>query len=507
MPSRKAGCIQCRKRHVRCDSVRPACGTCREARDGRRCSYISLDIRPARYIQQRIGRQTLSSTAVRAVISPSPDQACAQAVESGAQRSESEESANVCSPTVVVPNVCDVARPDQAAKRRSALSGSVCGRRVVTEPEEAELFDYYIKEVGYYLDIVSPDHHLSRAAPILALTDPLLYSACLAYASHVQHLLGRLDKAAQQRYNENAIKLLIHRLSKDPSTWSEGSVLTTTVLLRVTEQFSEIAEDGEYHLNGAFSITASAGRTWSLEPVDLETSAFWTYLRMSVRMCFLCEHATKGDPVALVRIPSISPHRDGGAMAEAALTNRMTYLMARICNACWPPSRDVDRTELLSLQADLQSLEDSLPQTFEPCSSVALVNGPYQRIRYISSWHAIFWQFFYAAQVLLATNFALLGPAPSVASQGQYLERKIVAPTRMLLAVAFSGDEIGLRINAAALVGWCSQFLTKREEQDAVTAWLARLSVNAAWPSETVLCRLKRIWAGEQSHWTADPIV
>lgn len=28
------------------------------------------------------------------------------------------------------------------------------------------------------------------------------------------------------------------------------------------------------------------------------------------------------------------------------------------------------------------------------------------------------------------------------------------------VGIAFSSDDIGLRINAAALVGWCGQFLT-----------------------------------------------
>lgn len=376
----------------------------------------------------------------------------------------------------------------------------------MTDPVEAEIFEYYIKNAGYYLDIVSPDHHLSRAAPILALSDALLYSACLAYSSHVLFLLGRLDRATDQHFNDHAIQMLIQKLSEDPSGWSEGSVLTTTVLMRVTEQFSEIADDGGHHLNGAFSITAAAGRTWDLEPFDLETSAFWTFLRMSVRMCFLCEHATKCDPVALVRIPSSSKGSATTSLSEAALTNRMTYLMAKICNACWPSPHRVEEAELFKLRTELYSLADLPPSMFEPWSSVSRPGRLYPIVKHISTWHAIFWQFFYAAEVLLAANFALVSPLPTVASQSQYLEREVVGPTRKLLAVAFSNDEIGLRINAAALVAWCGQYLTKVEEQQAVVDWLSKLAVDAAWPHRTVVGRLRRIWVGEQSHWTADPV-
>lgn len=42
MPPRKPGCMQCRKRYVRCDAARPYCNTCRKAKEGRQCAYLSL---------------------------------------------------------------------------------------------------------------------------------------------------------------------------------------------------------------------------------------------------------------------------------------------------------------------------------------------------------------------------------------------------------------------------------------------------------------------------------
>lgn len=504
MTPRKPGCLQCRKRHVRCDSVKPSCSTCLKAKDGRQCSYVSLDIRPSKYTRH-IGRQTLGSPTTRLLPSCSPRAVRASPLSEGGRDARRHLSPPDVGSEFVVKNHLEDEWPN--VKGPDGKVSKPRGRQAaVVDPLEAELFEYYIKHTGYYLDIVSPDHHLSRAAPILALSDPLLYSACMAYSSHVLYLLGRLDRATEQRFNDYAIQLLIQKLSEDPATWSEGSVLTTTVLMRVTEQFSEIADDGEYHLNGAFSITAAAGRTWELAPVDLETSAFWTYLRMSVRMCFLCEHATKCDPVALVRIRS-SKSTSATLLVEAALTNRMTYLMANICNACWPASRRVDEADLVKLKAELEDVGTSLPPVFQPWSSISQPGSRYPIVKHIDTWHIIFWQFFYAAQVLLAANFALISPSPTVASQGQYLEREIVGPSRKLLAVAFSNDEIGLRINAAALVAWCGQYLTNAEEQQAVVDWLSKLAADAAWPHRTVLGRLRRIWAGEQSHWTADPVL
>ena len=46
---------------------------------------------------------------------------------------------------------------------------------------------------------------MSRTVPVLALSDPVLYSACLAYASRVLHLLGRLDKEIEEKYSNGAL--------------------------------------------------------------------------------------------------------------------------------------------------------------------------------------------------------------------------------------------------------------------------------------------------------------
>ena len=370
----------------------------------------------------------------------------------------------------------------------------------VTDPVEARIFDFYIKEAGPWLDIVSPEGHMSKTVPALALTDRVLYSACLAYASHVLYLLGQVDKAVEETYSNNAINLLIPKLSEDPRSWSEGSILPTTVLLRVSEQFSEIGDDQQYHLNGAFSVSASAGRTWGIDRLDLETIAFWTYLRMTLRVCFLCEQGTKCDTDLI---------REGDFVltdaSEAGLTNRISHLLAKVCNACWAPNGDMDRSVLENLQADLGQWRASLPATFDPWAIFNIPDKAFATVKYLSTWHAIAWQFYYAAEVLLAVHIALFSPPATIIGQNQYLEQKVLVRTRKLCGVTFSTDEIGVQINGAHLVAWCGQFFISKHEQAALLEWLDRLMARTKWPNKTCADRLRRIWSGQQGAWTTDP--
>jgi hypothetical protein len=45
------------------------------------------------------------------------------------------------------------------------------------------------------------------------------------------------------------------------------------VLLQISEQFSEIGDDQQHHLIGAFGVSASIGREWSSHSLGLEGTA------------------------------------------------------------------------------------------------------------------------------------------------------------------------------------------------------------------------------------------
>jgi hypothetical protein len=390
--------------------------------------------------------------------------------------------------------------PNAEAENDIPLIKDHQAREPVSDPIEIALFEYYVRETGWWLDIVSPDCHFSRTVARLAMKDHLLYSACLAYSSHVMHLLGRVSRSTEQHYAGIALSQLIAKLNEDPHTWSETSVLSSTVLMRVSEQFSEIGDDQQYHLNGAFSVSAAGGRTWSIDKHDMATTAFFTYLRMTIRICFLCEQGTTCD-MNLIREHEF----DARNTSEAGMCNRMTHLIAKTCNTCWAPAGGmIEKTELESRARELEDWKRALPATFDAWAMYEDLEQPFRMVKYLSTWQAIAWQFYNAAKVVLAVHFALLSPPRTVLEQSQYLERDILKPTRELCAVAFSRPETGTDINAAALIAWCAQFLLDQGERNAVIEWLQNLMQTSRWPNQTCTQRLQRIWAGQQSSWTAD---
>ncbi|KAL8852641.1 MAG: hypothetical protein Q9221_002521 [Calogaya cf. arnoldii] len=140
----------------------------------------------------------------------------------------------------------------QASRRHNTAD-----RRLVTESKEAEVFNFYIVDAGPWLDIVSSARHFGHSVPRLALKEPVLYYACLAYASHVMTLQGRLTPEDEAEYHNKAFSLLIPLLTSRPVPSEDAALLATSVILRMSEQFAELAEDAQHHLNGAFSLFVS----------------------------------------------------------------------------------------------------------------------------------------------------------------------------------------------------------------------------------------------------------
>ncbi|KAL7940025.1 hypothetical protein V8C42DRAFT_338792 [Trichoderma barbatum] len=52
-PRRRTGCLECRKRHVRCDEVQPTCGNCLRSRVQRVCKYTpTIPLRDRRAVDK-----------------------------------------------------------------------------------------------------------------------------------------------------------------------------------------------------------------------------------------------------------------------------------------------------------------------------------------------------------------------------------------------------------------------------------------------------------------------
>lgn len=230
------------------------------------------------------------------------------------------------------------------------------------------------------LDIVAPDKCFQETVPKLALENPVLYYSCLANAGNVLALRGTVSREKADSYQNKAIARFIPMIDPKSSSASTGVVSATTVLLRMTEQFQEPEEDMQCHMNGAFSVFTTCEPCWSPSRVDLPGVAFWIFVRQSIRICFLLEQGCRYD------LPTIDVSDVLSPAPDEVWANRMTYLLVRLCNACWSTQRDDQsfNQNLLRLQADINAWRQALPNSFKPWYYRHLPSDPFPTIRFMS---------------------------------------------------------------------------------------------------------------------------
>jgi len=134
----------------------------------------------------------------------------------------------------------------------------------------------------YCLAGPSPWSNCAKAS--LERTSPILCVSGLCRAHNV--LNGEARISVEEVYQNKAIGVSIPLLSSRSEPWRDDILLATTIMLRISEQFSELGNDIQHHLNGAFSLYGTSHHRWSLFQTDVRGVAFWVYLRDSIRICF-----------------------------------------------------------------------------------------------------------------------------------------------------------------------------------------------------------------------------
>lgn len=425
--------------------------------------------------------------------------------------------------------------PPEASPKSFTCHRRDSRRRVsVTKETEGNIFNFFIKHAGPWLDIVSPARHFGQTVPRLALSEPVLYCACLAYSAHVMFLTGQIEKSVEEAYQSKAIGLLIPLLSAHSQPWKDEIMLATTVILRMSEQFSEVGDDAQHHLNGAFSLFGTSGHRWSPFQTDVRGVSFWIYVRENIRICFLSERGCKFDK----KLFEDEAFTEG---PDEVWTNRMTYLLARSCSACWGDSGP-DQGEMMHLTLLLKQWFSNVPDSFTPWGSFELDHKPFPAMRFLSTWHGTFLRsvlkdiltkhaldFSHCMAAVLCRQGAPgrlcasrerlkcsdfkpvhAGELNSMRIDDAHVQElrplmpyqtEILEPARRLCGVCLSSGDVGSDINGSHLIAWCGQFFTGREEQRCLIEYLNTFMDRTKWPNKTCSERLERIWSGVQRGW------
>ncbi|KAK3066355.1 hypothetical protein LTR53_017335, partial [Teratosphaeriaceae sp. CCFEE 6253] len=272
---------------------------------------------------------------------------------------------------------------------------------VITNEQDCRVFAFYVESVAHWMDIGSPERYFENYVAQLALKEPLVLHACMSCASHIMYLMGLIEKEAEEDYSARVLSLLIPLLSSEIATSQNEGLLATTVILRMAEQFSDIRADYQHHLNGAASLFMD-GTDWSATESNLATTCFWTSMRETLRIWFLCERPSDFE---VDHLSLAEDDMSTDTSSEEAWTNRMTHLLAQVCKVCWTAERGDEVERVTRLRNRMSTWKTNLPATFRPWSFVERGDRPFPGIRCLSPWHVVAWQFYYTANVMLGIYF------------------------------------------------------------------------------------------------------
>jgi hypothetical protein len=169
---------------------------------------------------------------------------------------------------------------------------------------------------------------------------------------------------------------------------------------------------------------------------------------MTIRISFLHEQGMKCD------LTMISDNFDLATAHDAAWTNRISQLLALICDACWKSAPQAT-LEVKSLLSVLGLWQAKLPSSFQAWAAANSSEGPFPVFKSVDSCHAIAWQFYYAAKVLSAVHLAPALASHSILALNCHTQHHILEPLRHLCAVTMSCIPVGVEINGSHLLGWC----------------------------------------------------
>jgi hypothetical protein len=196
--------------------------------------------------------------------------------------------------------------------------------------------------------------------PELALSSSVLFNACLRFASHVKLLRGEVDAALEDRYSERAIRQLIVALEQQQQPSEDQTLAATVILLRTSEQFSEVGEDSQHHFGGASSLFAAQGLQWSPFQIDLRGVAFWIFVRENLHLSILTETPVRFNHDLIHDEDPRSPGSD------EVWTNRMSSILARACDACFSYNLPRRQDSIEEVRRSMSLWADFLPESFRP---------------------------------------------------------------------------------------------------------------------------------------------
>ncbi|KAI1497264.1 hypothetical protein F5X99DRAFT_423679 [Biscogniauxia marginata] len=369
-------------------------------------------------------------------------------------------------------------------------------RKALETRDAADLFHHYIVDVALWYDLSDRQLIFSTEVPIIALDDPLLFSALMALsAMHMSKTVTPSARDVAESYHGQCIRLLIDLDTDDPRI-EKGVALAATCLLRSYEILDE-ENDPNRHLRGAYSLASQYRDPPYQLSGGLLASGFWNYLREDITFSLFGHCRLKIDLESIPNIsqfPSDQDHLNAMSLVLGRIINTMIQATASAIEETWETLLALVRTSL-----------SELPRHFQPFSRVSIpLLATLPSVRMLRNCHAATRHYYLVSLTILIMQLpssSQLEPIKNIvveigcgsidsATKEDLLEHLALE----VCGVAFTSNEPAVLVNAFGPMSFCARHVRNEPAQREILAHLSACQKTTGWPVQQIFINLQNSW-------------
>ncbi|CDK28329.1 unnamed protein product [Kuraishia capsulata CBS 1993] len=503
----RTGCRNCRRRHKKCDELRPVCTSC--SKKGETCQWPLkgdvIRINTGDSVKKSNGSpenaKTPSTVHSEVAGSVGSEVASTSPVHGEYNYDDYDVLHNVFRDYMFL-NAFTTNPLEPFYLEAEALEVTHSLDNFVTEPpppdlpqdEKIRLLNRYISEVAPWLDMFDHRNQFTSRLPLMVKERALLYSI-LTIASRQQEKFDTSAKERTFRLYEQCLTHLLPKVKQVPSM----DIVSSCVILCCFEMMASNSPSPAWrkHLEGCAELFKTAEVNGFSG--ELKSAVFWCFARMDISFAIAGRMRTV---IPCERwLPAGSSVYDARSLFHKNVTwneacdnfaNYSVFLMSRVLNLIFAPSLEPKEfeSEWLRLFNELSLWWDERPGEMRPVEFQNPSNEvPFPKILYCVSPAISGNQLFHTSAILLMSN----RPRVDVSDSG-ILTRPLIWHAKQIVGISLTNDHHGCLINSLQPLYVAGTLLSHPSEHKIIVDLLYAIEKRTGWSMSWRAHDLKRYW-------------
>ena len=346
------------------------------------------------------------------------------------------------------------------------------------DPETAHLFHHYIKDLAPWYDLSDADANFAKRIPEEALSQPLLFSAVIAFAAiHLSRTRVSSAASTAEHFHSHCVRLLI-ALKEDDGLIGEGIALSAICLLRSYEILAEDF-DPNRHLSGASALAAFS--SLHAEKTSLMRAGFFNYLREDITFSLMNRCPLKID-LGIITIPSTATNDEDHL-------NIATLHLAGAINIVFGQNTSDRSTDVQQMHQRILDWMASLPTQFRPYFETPTLDSPttFPMIRMLQDCHVA------TLQYCLVTISVLQYQQSNLQDTKKSLQVNAIR----ICGLAFTSDSPAVIVNSFGPISFSCRYLLHTSFRMELVRRLQSCRKETGWPVQRIIDDLERHWSSD----------